>query len=113
MSTARVRGQIGPFGFDKPLERIKLNGEVIALTRKEFNLAMMLLENLGRVVSRDSVLREVWGLNESVMTRTVDTHISRLRKKLLLNAEHGWALKSIYHQGYRLEQIETPEETQQ
>ena len=103
---SRIRGSIGPFHYDKRLERLQLNGKEIALTRKEFLLAMMLFQNLGRVVSRDAVLLEVWGLNESVLTRTVDTHISRLRKKLGLTPEHGWELKSLYHQGYRLEQIE-------
>jgi DNA-binding response OmpR family regulator len=55
-------------------------------------------------VSRDSLLENVWNMSSAVSTRTVDTHISRLRKKLELNGEHGWRLAAVYQHGYRLEQ---------
>ena len=46
----------------------------------------------------------MWKISGSVATRTVDTHISRLRKKLMLNGENGWRLNAVYQHGYRLEQ---------
>ena len=47
----------------------------------------------------------MWNLSAAVSTRTVDTHVSRLRKKLDLNGENGWRLAAIYQHGYRLEQV--------
>jgi DNA-binding response OmpR family regulator len=50
------------------------------------------------------VLESIWGIeNKSVSTRTVDTHVSRLRKKLSLGEENGWKLSAIYQHGYRIE----------
>ncbi|MCU7886126.1 MAG: helix-turn-helix domain-containing protein, partial [Candidatus Thiodiazotropha sp. (ex Lucinoma annulata)] len=54
----------------------------------------------------DHLLESIWGFGPGLMTRTVDTHISRLRRKLGLTPENGWRLKAVYHQGYRLEQLE-------
>ncbi|HQW64288.1 MAG TPA: helix-turn-helix domain-containing protein, partial [Pseudomonadota bacterium] len=52
-------------------------------------------------ISRD--LTQVWNLGAGVATRTVDTHMSRLRKKLGLDGTHGWQLTAVYQHGYRLE----------
>ena len=76
----------------------------IELTPREFELAAFLFRRHGRIVSRDALLENVWNMNASVSTRTVDTHVSRLRKKLELNGEHGWRLSAVYQHGYRLEQ---------
>lgn len=98
--------EIGPIAYDTDREVMTLNGEPVSLTRREFALAVYLMRNLGRIIPREVLLREIWGLNAQVVTRTLDTHISRLRKKLALNEDGGWTLKSIYHHGYRLERIE-------
>ena len=76
----------------------------IRVTQREFDLATFLFRRQGRIVSRDALLENVWNLSASVSTRTVDTHVSRLRKKLELSGEHGWRLAAIYQHGYRLEQ---------
>jgi two-component system response regulator RegX3 len=81
-------------------------GEPVKLTEKEFKLILFIFKNIGRLLSRDQILSAVWGYDDSLNTRTVDTHMSRIRKKLELVPEQGWRLTSIYHQGYRLEQIE-------
>ncbi|MGD8577629.1 MAG: helix-turn-helix domain-containing protein, partial [Thiohalophilus sp.] len=60
---------------------------------------------------RNHILSSVWGYDSDLNTRTVDTHMSRIRKKLELFPENGWRLTSIYHQGYRLEQINPDEES--
>ena len=82
-------------------------GEQIKLTEKEFKLILFIFKNIGRLLSRDQILSAVWGYESGINTRTVDTHMSRIRKKLDLSVENGWRLNSIYHQGYRLERIDT------
>lgn len=93
-----------PYRVDLQRRRIYLNGREIELTQRVFDLACYLLRRQGRIVSRDALLENVWNLSASVSTRTVDTHVSRLRKKLELNGEHGWRLTAVYQHGYRLEQ---------
>lgn len=76
------------------------------LTDKEFDLAVFLFRNQGRVFSRGHLLEAIWRSQGSVLTRTVDTHISyRIRKRLMINEEHGFRLVSAYGTGYRLERL--------
>ena len=86
-------------------QEITLDGELIELTQKEYTLACYLLENTGKLLSRSELLQELWGQSKNVNTRTVDTHVSRLRKKLQLNREHGWHLGAVYQYGYRLDRL--------
>ena len=102
-----TRKEIGPIAYDTDREVMTVNGDEVSLTRREFALAVYLIRNLGRIIPREVLLKEIWGLNAQVVTRTLDTHISRLRKKLNLTEESGWSLKSIYHHGYRLERLES------
>ncbi|HFD88282.1 MAG TPA: response regulator transcription factor [Gammaproteobacteria bacterium] len=94
-----------PYRIDLASRAISLNGEWIDLTQKEYDLAVFLFKNLGRAISRGHILDTVWGMSPDLNTRTVDTHISRLRKKLHFNQDTGWGLSSIYQHGYRLDQI--------
>lgn len=91
---------------DTVQQRLSVNQEAIALTQKEFDLATYLLQNPDKLLSRDHLLNAIWGLNTDVDTRTVDTHISRLRKKLMLDGTHGWRLAPIYGYGYRLQRAD-------
>ena len=98
-----------PFIFDVPSRTASLEGRAVELTSKEFDLAVHLFSCAGRLVTRSSLLERVWGRDsQAVSTRTVDAHISRIRKKLELDERHGWRLISIYQHGYRLERIATP-----
>jgi DNA-binding response OmpR family regulator len=97
--------RFGDLELDTARRTADRSGESIALTETEFELALFLLRNIGRLLPRDKILEEVWKRGPEFNTRTVDTHVSRLRKKLGLNPEHGWRLSSIYRFGYRLEQI--------
>lgn len=99
----------GEFTLDDKTHRLTRHGEILDLTPKEYELVSYLFNNLDQVLSRADLLSHVWGCDADINTRTVDTHISRIRKKLELNPENGWKLESIYHYGYRLEQIETTE----
>jgi DNA-binding response OmpR family regulator len=96
---------IGELRLDKETKQVLLAGAPVEMTEKEFQLAWVLLTNVGRLLSRDHLLETIWGFGPELVTRTVDTHISRLRRKLGLVPENGWRLKAIYHQGYRLEQL--------
>lgn len=93
-----------PYKLDTLRRQITLNDEPIELTQREYELASYLFRRQGRIVSRDALLENVWNLAGDVSTRTVDTHISRLRKKLGLSGEHGWRLTAVYQHGYRIEQ---------
>lgn len=93
----------GTLRVDLRAREIYRGGEAVKLTRKDYELALFLLRNRGRLLSRGHILEIVWGRSAAINTRTVDTHVSRVRKKLGLVPEEGWRLSSIYQQGYRLE----------
>ena len=97
--------EIGPYQIDPQSRSLRFEGEAIRLTDKEFELAMYIFNHIGRLLSRNQILANVWGYESGLNTRTVDTHISRIRKKLQLTPQNGWRLSSIYHQGYRLERL--------
>jgi len=95
-----------PYKFDLKRKTVGLGDEEVELTHREFDLALFMFRNCGRVVSRSHILESIWGMHGADLnTRTVDTHISRLRKKLQLNESNGWQLSAIYQHGYRLERL--------
>jgi len=91
-----------PYTFNHQSNSITYKNTHVSLTNKEYELALYFFKNEGLLISRDQLLESIWVKSCDVSTRTVDTHISRLRKKLLLNGTNGWKLVSIYHQGYKL-----------
>lgn len=95
-------------GIEVDLEgrRARLGGVDVELTQREFDLAVIFLRNIGRVLPREELLSSVWVRDSEVDTRTVDTHASRLRKKLGLAGESGLMLTSVYGQGYRLDTVQ-------
>ncbi|TWC69761.1 response regulator transcription factor [Herbaspirillum sp. SJZ099] len=100
----------GGFVFD--LDRLRVSCPArpsldAALTRKESELALLLLEHLGRPLSRAFIQERIWGAEPEVPTRTIDTHVSRVRNKLGLKPEHGYKLATVYGYGYQLERIES------
>ena len=94
-----------PYSFDVERQQVTVDDEPVSLTGKEFQLALFLFRNPGRLLSRGHILEAVWGKSGDLNTRTVDTHISRLRSKLRLGEETGWRLSSVYQHGYRLERL--------
>jgi len=97
--------QYPPYSIDTKLRQIKLNNEAVEMTQKEYELTLFLFKNIGRVISRGHLLEMVWGTSSKLNTRTVDTHVSRLRTKLQLDSQQDWQLTSVYRHGYRLENI--------
>jgi two-component system, OmpR family, response regulator RegX3 len=97
--------EAGEFRIDPHGRTLHRAGRGIELTQKEFEMAMLLFRNVGRLLSRSYLLDTVWGISAEVSTRTVDTHASQLRTKLGLYPESGWRLSAVYQHGYRLERI--------
>lgn len=89
---------IGPFELDRGSFEIRMDGAKLDLTSIEFKLLAMLMENRGRSVDRDLLLRDVWGYRNFIDTRTVDTHMRRLRAKL---GDHAAWLETVRGEGYR------------
>lgn len=95
----------GDYQFDSPQLKVSTPGGEVVLTNKEFVLALLLFRNLHRPLARAYLLEEVWGLGANVSSRTLDTHIYRLKTKLGLTPEHGFHLGPVYGYGYRLERL--------
>jgi DNA-binding response OmpR family regulator len=99
--------KIDAYEIHPDLRQIRVHGKEVELTQKEFELACYLFQNHGKLLSRVHLLDKLWGLNADVDTRTVDTHISRIRRKLGIAAENGWQIMPVYGYGYRIERVDT------
>jgi two-component system phosphate regulon response regulator PhoB len=89
----------GPISIDPARHEVRVNGKQVRLTGLEFKLLQTLMQRRGRVQDRDRLLNEVWGYEAVIDTRTVDTHVRRLREKL---GKAGDAIETIRGFGYRL-----------
>ena len=89
----------GPIHVDGSRHQVLVNGKVVHLTSIEFKLLRTLVQRRGRVQERDRLLSDVWGYESVIDTRTVDTHVRRLREKL---GKAGDAIETIRGFGYRL-----------
>jgi DNA-binding response OmpR family regulator len=97
--------QFGPYTFETRPGRLTMGGEAIDVTHKEFNLALLFFRNLGRPLSRAYIHESIWVRETAVPSRTMDTHVSRVRNKLQLRPENGFRLVPVYSYGYRLEKL--------
>ncbi|WP_207951611.1 response regulator transcription factor [Pseudomaricurvus alcaniphilus] len=96
---------LGPIVLDLNNKQASIEGETVSLTPTEFQLASCLLTNVGKLLSREFLLRDVWGVGADLDTRTVDVHMSRIRKILKIGPDMGYCIKTIYRHGYRLEAL--------
>jgi DNA-binding response OmpR family regulator len=94
--------------FDIGCARLLSNGSALELTQKEFSLALLFFRNIGRPLSRAYIHDEVWVRDSSMNSRTLDTHVSRVRNKLQLKLENGYRLAPVYSYGYLLEKLTEP-----
>lgn len=94
-----------PYQFIPGSDNAILNDCSIELSGKEFELSLFLFQNEGKLLERKEILSAVWKQEADLNTRTVDTHVSNIRKKLKINPNNGWRLKSVYGHGYRLERV--------
>lgn len=96
---------LGPIQLDLDNREARIKDEVVGLTSTEFDLAACLFAHVGKLLSREFLLKEVWGVDAELDTRTVDVHMSRVRKQLGIGPEMGYCIKTIYRHGYRLESL--------
>lgn len=97
--------QFGPYTFETRPGRLLKDGAPIDVTQKEFSLALLFFRNIGRPLSRAYIHESVWVRDTDIPSRTMDTHVSRVRNKLHLRPENGFRLVPVYSYGYRLEKL--------
>ena len=90
---------LGSLSVNKTRHEVKVNGEAVTLTLKEFDLLCLLVENKGKVLTRDQLLNSVWGYEFDGENRTVDVHIRTLRQKLGVCGEYIETVRGV---GYKV-----------
>ena len=96
----------GNYLFEPHTRSLRINDSVLDLTDLEYALSLFLFQNCGRLLSRDHLREMVWDQAHPITSRTIDTHISRLRSKLKLGPEFSYTISAVYGTGYRLEAVE-------
>jgi DNA-binding response OmpR family regulator len=97
--------RFGDYVFDRSRDVVIAQGKECVLTTKEFNLALLLFRNMHRPLARRYLMEEVWGATADISSRTLDTHVCRLKTKLGLSPANGYSFGPVYGFGYRLEKI--------
>jgi two-component system, OmpR family, response regulator RegX3 len=93
---------LGPLRVDCQTRTAWFGNAPVHLTVKDFDLCVLFLRNVGRLLSRGRIREAVWGSNVAVASRSLDTHICRIRNRLRLTPRHGWRLSAVYGCGYCL-----------
>lgn len=99
------RRDFGPYTFDMVNRQALLRGEAADLQPREFDLAVFMFANMGRLLSRAHLLESGLHANPDTLSRSLDTHVSRLRAKLAVSPANGFRLASVYGLGYRLDEV--------
>jgi two-component system, OmpR family, phosphate regulon response regulator PhoB len=94
--------EIGPYRFDARQQTVTVRGRPVQLSGTQFRLALLFFTNIGRVLSRDHIFAMVWGREFRETTRTIDSHVSRLRLALDIEPGNQFRLQPVYKSGYRL-----------
>jgi DNA-binding response OmpR family regulator len=102
--------RFGDYEIDRLLKTICWKGEPIKLTNKEVELSILFFDNLNRPLSRAYIFGQVWGGVPEVESRTLDLHVSRVRSKLQLRPQHGFAIQTVFGFGYRMDKCNDPGE---
>lgn len=97
---------LGPWEVDPEQREIRMQGRPVRLTEKDFELASFFFRNPGRLLTRRELFREIWGINTPIESRTVDVHVSRIRRSLDIGPRNGYRIRTVYQHGYRLEQAD-------
>lgn len=93
---------VGPYHFDTRRQLVMLRGQPVPLSGTQYRLATLFFSNIGRVMSRDHIFAMVWGREFREFTRTIDSHVSRLRVLLEIEPQNEFRLQPVYKSGYRL-----------
>lgn len=91
---------------DIPRHKVTVKGKIVELTQMEFNLLVTLMKRRGRVQGRDTLLADVWNMDTEIDTRTIDTHVKRLREKL---GRAGRSIETVRGLGYRFREADEVE----
>jgi DNA-binding response OmpR family regulator len=95
--------EVAGFAIDRDANTCTYEGEAIELTPREFTMAWLLFSSPGEYISRETMSAAIWGTGSEIAGRTIEQHVYKLRKKLLLGPERGVMIRTAYNQGYRLE----------
>jgi two-component system alkaline phosphatase synthesis response regulator PhoP len=95
------RYQFGDITVDVRKAEVRHKGELLELSAKEFQLLKYFIEHRGATVSREELLHEVWGYNNTPSTRTVDVHVAWLRQKLEANSRVPQYILTVHGLGYK------------
>jgi DNA-binding response OmpR family regulator len=101
-SPSREVVRFGAIEIDRGARMVTRGGQVVELAPKEFELLIALFDRNGAAVSRLELMRQVWGYSDAVITRTIDTHIAELRRKLEQDAANPQHILTVRKVGYRL-----------
>ncbi len=93
------------FSIDLQSRILRRHSQPLALTPKDFDVAVLFLSNVGRLLSRRQIQESVWGTDGAVPSRSLDTHVCRVRNRLELTPDQGWSLTAVYKFGYRLAKL--------
>ena len=103
--------EFGRYQFRADSRTLEVDGKPVELKNREYDLALFLFQNMGRLLSRDHLREIIWGQNSDVISRSLDTHVSRLRTLLDLRPENGFVINAVYGVGYRFEAMKPQAET--
>jgi DNA-binding response OmpR family regulator len=92
----------GPYVFNESAATVTLNGVLVDISPKEFDLALYLFRNMNQRLVRQQIMLAVFGRSSDQVTRTLDTHVYNIRRSLQVDGRHGFKLMSVYGVGYRL-----------
>jgi two-component system alkaline phosphatase synthesis response regulator PhoP len=98
-----ARERFGDIELDRATHSVLVAGAAVELAPKEYDLLLALADRNGAVVTRLDLMRQVWGYSDAVITRTIDTHIAELRRKLERDPAHPRHILTVRKVGYRLE----------
>ncbi|MEQ1933548.1 MAG: response regulator transcription factor [Fimbriimonadaceae bacterium] len=101
-TTAEKPQIIGELSVDHKTRKVELDGQIIQLTNKEFELISYLAKNLGRAISRDHLFESVWGYEMDFNTNSLDVYIYRIRRKIEADPNHPRYLQTMRGYGYRM-----------
>jgi DNA-binding response OmpR family regulator len=104
----RIPDHFGDVSVDLETRQVRRARTAVALRPKEYELLLALLRARGRVVTRIELLREVWGYADETETRTVDTHVARLRLRLEADPSHPRHIVTVRSLGYRIDFLGSP-----
>lgn len=101
--TARRAIALGKFNLDREAGSIRFDDEPVELTPREFTMAWLFFSSPGVFISRGTISASIWSADSEVAGRTIEQHVYKLRKKLMVDGEQVVMIRTAYSQGYRLE----------